>query len=60
VAGRDLAPQPTLSRFEDAIGPKEFYSMAEVLALRVPVYDAQVHYQQVRDSWAGVRTPDGR
>ena len=32
----------------------------EVLGLHVPVYDAQVHYQQVRDSWAGVRTPDGR
>ncbi|HEY5378546.1 MAG TPA: TolC family outer membrane protein [Pseudolabrys sp.] len=32
----------------------------EVLGLRVAVYDAQVHYQQVRDSWAGVRTPDGR
>ncbi len=30
------------------------------LGLHVPVYDAQVHYQQVRDSWAGVRTPDGR
>jgi len=32
----------------------------QVLGLPVPVYDAQVHYQQVRDSWAGVRTPDGR
>lgn len=32
----------------------------EVLGLRVPVYQAQVHYEQVRDSWAGVRTPDGR
>jgi outer membrane protein len=32
----------------------------EVLGLHVPVYDAQVHYQQVRDSWAGVRIPDGR
>lgn len=32
----------------------------EVLGLHVPVYDAQVHYEQVRDSWAGVRTPDGR
>jgi outer membrane protein len=32
----------------------------QVLGLRVPVYDAVVHYQQVRDSWAGVRTPDGR
>ncbi len=32
----------------------------QVLGLRVPVYDPAVHYQQVRDSWAGVRTPDGR
>jgi outer membrane protein len=32
----------------------------EVIGLRVPVYDAMVHYQQVRDSWAGVRIPDGR
>jgi len=32
----------------------------QVLGLNVPVYDATVHYQQVRDSWAGVRTPDGR
>lgn len=31
-----------------------------VLGLRVQLYDATVHYQQVRDSWAGVRTPDGR
>ena len=31
----------------------------QVLGLRVPVYDANVHYQQVRDVWAGVRTPDG-
>jgi len=26
----------------------------------VPVYDSNVHYQQVRDTWVGVRTPDGR
>jgi outer membrane protein len=32
----------------------------QVLSLRVPTYDAGVHYQQIRDSWAGVRTPDGR
>ena len=32
----------------------------EVLGMQVPVYDSQVHYEQVRDSWAGVRTPDGR
>ena len=32
----------------------------QVLGLRVPVYDARVHYEQVRDSWVGLRTPDGR
>ncbi len=32
----------------------------QVLGLRAPVYDSNVHYQQVRDTWAGVRTPDGR
>jgi outer membrane protein len=32
----------------------------EVLGLATTVYDPSVHYQQVRDSWAGVRTPDGR
>ena len=32
----------------------------QVLGLSVPAYSPTVHYQQVRDSWAGVRTPDGR
>ena len=32
----------------------------QVLGLAVPVYDPMVHYQQVRDSWVGVRTPSGR
>jgi outer membrane protein len=32
----------------------------QVLGLRVANYDPQVHYSQVRDSWIGVRTPDGR
>jgi outer membrane protein len=32
----------------------------QVLGLRVPTYDSGVHYHQVRDTWAGVRTPDGR
>jgi len=32
----------------------------QVLGLGVPAYDARVHYQQIRDSWAGVRIPDGR
>ncbi len=31
-----------------------------VLALDVPVYDPAVHYHQVRDTWVGVRTPDGK
>jgi outer membrane protein len=31
-----------------------------VLGLNVTTYDARVHYHQVRDSWFGVRTPDGR
>jgi outer membrane protein len=31
-----------------------------VLNLATTVYDPTVHYQQVRDSWFGVRTPDGR
>jgi len=31
-----------------------------ILGLNVPIYDPQVHYQQVRDAWFGVRTPDGR
>jgi outer membrane protein len=31
-----------------------------VLNLSTTVYDPSVHYQQVRDSWYGVRTPDGR
>jgi outer membrane protein len=32
----------------------------QVLKLSTTVYDPSVHYQQVRDSWFGVRTPDGR
>ena len=31
-----------------------------VLGLQVPLYDPMIHYQQVRDSWVGIRTPDGR
>jgi outer membrane protein len=30
------------------------------MGLKVPVYDPKVHYQQVRDSWFGLRTPDGK
>ena len=31
----------------------------QVLHISTPTYDASVHYQQVRDNWGGVRTPDG-
>ena len=30
------------------------------LGLDVVIYDPMVHYQQIRDAWAGVRNPDGR
>jgi outer membrane protein len=33
---------------------------AQVLGLNVVVYDPAVHYHQVRDSWGGVRVPDGK
>jgi outer membrane protein len=32
----------------------------QVLGLQVATYDPAVHYHQVRDTWSGVRTPDGR
>ncbi len=32
----------------------------QVIGLKVSPYDTQVHYQQVRDAWFGVRAPDGR
>lgn len=33
---------------------------AEHLKLPVAVYSAKAHYKDVRDSWGGMRTPDGR
>ncbi len=32
----------------------------QVLKLNTTVYDPSVHYHQVRDSWVGLRTPDGQ
>jgi outer membrane protein len=32
----------------------------QILGLKIEVYDPVPHYQQVRDAWGGVRTPDGR
>jgi outer membrane protein len=31
----------------------------QVMHLPTTIYDPSVHYQQVRDAWIGVRTPDG-
>ncbi|HUN97602.1 MAG TPA: TolC family protein, partial [Bradyrhizobium sp.] len=33
---------------------------AAELHLPVSIYDPQVHYHQVRDSWIGLRTPSGQ
>ena len=33
---------------------------ARTLRLNVAGYDAKVHFNQVRDKWSGVNTPDGR
>ena len=44
VAGRDLASQPTLSRFENAVGPKELYRLGEMLAVSV----MQRHAERLR------------
>ena len=33
---------------------------AHDLGLPAPIYDPQVHYQQVRDTWIGLRTPSGQ
>jgi outer membrane protein len=32
----------------------------KVLGLKTPIYDPMVHYQQVRDTWIGLRAPDGK
>ena len=41
VAGRDLASQPTLSRFENAVGLKDLYGISEALAASVIERHAQ-------------------
>jgi hypothetical protein len=44
VAGDDLGSQPTLSRFENAVGPRELYRMSETLLSRV----VQRHRRRLR------------
>lgn len=46
--GLDLASQPTLSRFENSVGPKQLYRMAEVLAETVIRRHAQRLGRKVR------------
>jgi outer membrane protein len=36
------------------------YLSPERLGLATPVYDPRIHYYQIRDSWLGLRTPDGK
>ena len=44
VVGRDLASQPTLSRFENAVGPQQLYRLGEALAASV----IQRHAERLR------------
>ena len=44
ITGTDLASQPTLSRFENAVGPKELYRLSEALAVSV----LQRHAERLR------------
>jgi len=44
MAGGNLASQPTLSRFENAVGPKELYRLGETLAASV----IQRHAERLR------------
>jgi outer membrane protein len=32
----------------------------ETLGLSTSIYDPRIHYYQIRDSWIGLRTPDGK
>jgi hypothetical protein len=45
VTGLDLASQPTLSRFENSVGPRELYRMGEALASSV----IERHAQRLRN-----------
>jgi len=45
ITGVDLASQPTLSRFENSVGPRQLYRMGEVLATSV----IERHAQRLRN-----------
>jgi hypothetical protein len=61
IEGRDLASQPTLSRFENGVGVKELYRAGEFLAesvigrhakrLRHRAYRVTIDLDPTRDEW---------
>ena len=59
VRKQHLAAFPQAHQGERVWGNTTCLSMQR-LGLNVMIYDPQVHYQQVRDAWIGVRTSDGR
>ena len=48
VTGLDLASQPTLSRFENSVGPRQLYRMSETLAASVIERQAQRLHNRAR------------
>lgn len=48
VTGLDLASQPTLSRFENSVGPRQLYRMGETLAASVIERHAQRLHNRAR------------
>jgi hypothetical protein len=48
IAGIDMASQPTLSRFENAVGPRQLYSMGAALAESVIERHAQRLHHRAR------------
>jgi hypothetical protein len=48
VTGLDLASQPTLSRFENSVGPRQLYRMGETLAASVIERHAQRLHHRAR------------
>ncbi len=43
-----------------ALAPAVGKLSAERLGLGAQIYQPEEHYEQVRDKWFGLRTPDGR
>jgi outer membrane protein len=55
------ATQSQVTSAEIALnGVREEARVGQRTTLDVPIYDPSVHYHQVRDTWFGLRTPDGK